>query len=512
MTVRGGALPDASVRRQRGVIASYVNMVVQIVVNLAYVPLLLSTIGQEEYGLYQFVGSIMAYLVSVNGVLSASVGRFYSIYTADGDTRMMENTLAIARRLFWGVSFVAVAIIAALIPAVRFVYSSSFTESQINECVAMLAVLAANMVVTFHNSISLAVATARECFTFPKVTQLVGLISQPLLILVLTQWYPHALTIALVAFATNAIWSAVQRLYVCHVLQARFTFHGWDCQLVKCILGFSSAVVLVSAADQLFWNSGKLIIGYYLGAGGVAVYGVGSQIYTAYQSAGLTVSGVFFQRVTELIHDNHDMKAVSSLFARVGRVAFVVCMLILGGFAVLGRDFVHLWAGPGYEDAFWIALILMGAMTIEVVQNMGITIMQVLDRYRFRGVVYFSLSVINIVACLVVAPATGIIGVVVATALCMIVGNGIVMNWYYAVKLGVDIGLFWREIFSVGAPLVATVASFIVLRAVVPCEYLGWLAFLLFGAMYVVAFVAVFWTVSSNEGERSYVARLFTHR
>ena len=57
-------------------LVSYIYSFVSIVVSLVYVPLLLNGIGEEEYGLYQLVGSVMSYIVSINGVLSAGVGRF----------------------------------------------------------------------------------------------------------------------------------------------------------------------------------------------------------------------------------------------------------------------------------------------------------------------------------------------------------------------------------------------------------------------------------------------------
>ena len=69
--------------RRVGALLSYVYMAVNVVVQLIYVPLLLSSIGRDEYGMYQLIGSIMAYVISINGVLSAGVGRFYCKYIAE---------------------------------------------------------------------------------------------------------------------------------------------------------------------------------------------------------------------------------------------------------------------------------------------------------------------------------------------------------------------------------------------------------------------------------------------
>lgn len=73
----------------------------------------------------------MSYVVSINGVLSAGVGRYYCMYKVEKNQQQMENTLAIARRLYWLLSVLSVLVIAALIVIVKSVYSSSFPKQNL---------------------------------------------------------------------------------------------------------------------------------------------------------------------------------------------------------------------------------------------------------------------------------------------------------------------------------------------------------------------------------------------
>ena len=497
-------------RRRDGVLVSYAYTFAEVAVNLIYVPLLLTTIGKTEYGLYQTVGAIMSYIISINSVLSAGVSRYYCMYKAEGDERMMESTLAIAKRLYWGISAVAVAIVLLLIPLMRMAYASSYTEWQLDECSVMLVVLAVNMVVTFNNTINIAAINANERFVFLKGTQLITLVCQPVLIIALGSVFPSAVMITLVVLAMNVLCSTLQRVYAQGFLGTKYTFHGWDKWLLKGLLGFSATIVLVTIADQIFWNSGKLLIGYFAGADLVAVFGVGSQIYGAYTAAGMAISGVFFQRVSELVHAKHDMRAVSELFARVGRVSFTALFLILGGFLVLGRDFVVLWAGEDFGAAFWVAVLVMVPMTIDLVQNLGLTILQVLDKYFFRGVVYIGLSVANIVVSFAVIPGWGVVGAAASSGLCMLIGNGLIMNWYYGARAGLDIKLFWREVLRCGAPLLLVAAVMAVVREVLPIELLNWPELIVMGLVYVLLYLLVYWKISSNEWERRAIGSLFS--
>ena len=49
-------------QRKLGVVLNYIYLGVNALANLLYVPILLGTIGASQYGLYQTIGSFVAYL------------------------------------------------------------------------------------------------------------------------------------------------------------------------------------------------------------------------------------------------------------------------------------------------------------------------------------------------------------------------------------------------------------------------------------------------------------------
>lgn len=501
---------SSAARRRQGVYISYAYTAVQVIVNFLYVPIVLSTIGREEYGLYQTVGSVMAYIVSINSVLAAGVGRYYSMYKAEGDERMMENTLAIARRLYWSLSVAAMLIVLLIIPVFKSAYVDSLTEGQLDECAAMLVIMALNAVVTFNNTIYVAAINANERFVFLRLVSMAALIAQPFIILAVARIWPTAVVITCVILAMNIVSSSLQKVYAHRFLQIRCVFHGWDNKLVKGLLVFSAGIVLVTVADQIFWSSSNLVIAFFYGAGPVAVFAVGAQVYKAYLSAGTGISGVFFQRVSELYHRDHDMRAISALFAKVGRIAFLACSLILGGFIVLGRDFVSIWAGVGYEDAYLVAVVVMIPLTVDLIQNLGLTILQVMDRYYFRGIVYFLLALANVGISMVVVPRFGIISAALSSGLCMLAGNGLVMNIYYWKAAGIDIPCFWKEVLQLVVPFI---------MATTACSFLYWsfpfghgslIVFAAGGIFYLVMYFGFMWRFGMNEYEKSQIWRLLS--
>lgn len=501
---------NGSASRRAGAAVSAVYIVTQIIVNLAYIPILLGTIGQTEYGLYQLVGSIIAYVTSISGVLSAGIGRFYSMYKAEGNEEGMASSICTARKLFRYISVAAILVIVLFIPIMCGAYKDSLEPDQLFECSCMLGLLAINLVVTLYNTISLAVLQANERFVFMKGSQLVTLLLQPCLILLLSHYYPYAISIVAVMLGMNFLCAFTQKQYCARVLNVGYVIGCYDKKLAKKIMGFSIAIILVTVADQIFWNADKIIIAFFYGADLVAVYAIGSQIYSAYLYTGQVVSSVFFQRVSELYHKDHDMEGISRLFAKVGRLTSMLCFLVLGGFIIFGLDFIRLWAGDGYEQSYWVAVAVMVPFTIDLIQNLGLIILQVVDKYMFRGVMYIFISLLNIIATIILVQTVGIVGAALSTGVSMIIGNGIIMNIYYKREIGLDISLFWREVSKLFVPVFCLVVLFVGCRLLFGFSLNSWSSIICAGLVYVVVYAFVVFGIAANGDERELFSSMLT--
>lgn len=490
-------------KRRAGALASYAYSITQVIVNLVYVPLLLGGIGQSEYGVYQMVGSIIAYLSIINSTFSAGATRFYCKYYALGDEEGMANTLGILKRIY-RVAYVVVFTAAfVLMGVLSVVYQSSFSAWEIQESCIMLAVLALNLVLTMNNTISIACITAHEEFAFLKLSQLVALVLQPVLILVFIHFQPFAFTVTLVQLFCNFLLRMVQQIFARRKLGMDDKLRYLDKGLEKQIMVFSGAIVLGVVADQIFWKTDQLIIGYMYGTSAVAIYSVGSQIVNAYSPLGFAVSSVFMPKVSELWHADHDMGAISVLFVKVSRVALYPLLAVLLGFIVFGQDFIRLWAGDGYGAAYWVAILEMAPFTIDVAQNIGLTILQVMDRYGFRAKMYLVAAILNIALTIVLAREFGIVGAAAASGIAILVSSGIVLNWYYQARVGLDMGLWWKSVLREILPLIAlcVFGGF----AWQPFAGCGWGGLLVGLLCWAVAFTLISFFVCANDYEKELI-------
>ena len=83
------------------------------------------------------------------------------------------------------------------------------------------------------------------------------------------------------------------------------------------------------------------------------------------------------------------MKIISNLFINIGRWQYFLLATVSSGFFIFGKVFIGFWAGKGFEDAYWITLLIIIPFTIDLIQNIGLSILQAQNKYDFRAKVYF---------------------------------------------------------------------------------------------------------------------------
>ena len=128
-----------------------------------------------------------------------------------------------------------------------------------------------------------------------------------------------------------------------------------------------------------------------------------------------------------------------------------------------GRAFLSFYAGKGYEDAYWVALFTMIPLSIPLVQNVFLNIIMARFLHKFRAVTYLVIALVNVFGTYFIIPYYGIIGAALVSGIATFVGHGIVMNWYYKQKVGIDICRFWKQLLPiVYCPVVLCIMTFFI--------------------------------------------------
>ena len=255
--------------------------------------------------------------------------------------------------------------------------------------------------------------------------------------------------------------------------------------------------------DRIYWSTGQFVLGAFAGPAAVAVFAVAIQLEQMYMSFSTAISGVFLPKVTAMTVNDSGGRAISDLFIKTGRVQYCVMALVLSGFILFGRQFINLWAGDGYEDAYVIALLFFVPLTVPLIQNLGIAILQARNQMKFRSLLYLVISLVSLATQIPLAKRYGGIGCACAVAGALVLGQIIVMNVYYQVRQKINIVRFWVEILKMSiVPAFVTVAAYFVLWQFV----LDSVQKLCLGIiLYLLVYLPLFFAFSMNAYERELI-------
>lgn len=493
--------------RKKGAILSYIQVVLSVAVSVIYVPVLLRYLGQSEYGLYQIVGSFFSYISVFESCMSTGVLRNYCNALGSQDKEAADVTLSMAKVIYRVMAALMVVAGVIVLFAFRSFYASSFTASELKESSAILLLLFANMMVTLLGSVYLTILTGHEKFTFLKVLAIIIQVAQPFFVILCVRKIPYAITVSTVIVVFNVLTVLMRYLYVTRKLKIRIVKKKRNRKVIGEIVGLSATILLGCIADQIFWKTDQVILGKLFSTTVVAVYSVGAQIYMMYMQFGTQIASVFYPKVSILYQEENRLQKVSDLFIRVGRATFFVILLVLSGFIIFGREFLLVWVGEGYEAAYWVAIIVMLPFSVDLAQNLGLCILQVKGQYGFRAKIYLLSALLNIITTVLFARRIGITGAALSTGISMFLTSGLIMNWFFQKRVGLNMIKFWKTTIGIISLAVLLTGAACFIKGMIWHDPVSVIQLGLGILLYTIVYGAVMFLFAADPAERELLQR-----
>lgn len=482
-----------------GIIISYATMLISNIIPMIYTPIMLRILGQAEYGIYGISTSISNYLYLLNMGLGATIIRYLAKYRASGEKEKEEHVAGMFLQVYCIISLLIV-LVGVLIANNLESQDGSLTASELSLLKKLTLLNTVNTAAFMPFNVIGSILVAHEEFIVNKGVALVTTILTPILNLTFLYAGWGSLGFPIVTIITNIIGYSVYTPYAFKKIGIRPRFGKMDWPLMKEIARFTALVFLTRVVDALYWSTDRLIIGWTLGSIATAVYNIGA-VFNGYISGfSNAISSVLVPKLTHMEVQQAGSKEFTDIFIRIGRLQFIIVSFIVSAFIAFGRQFILLWAGAGYEDAYWVAIFTMLPATIGLIQNTGTNILYAKNKHLFRTLTYFLTAVLNIVLTMVWVKPYGIVAAAVATCIACVIEDGVVMNWYYHCNIGINIPLFWRNILKM-----TPVSIIMGIIAWFGLEYLcvnSWLIFFACAGIFTVVYFVLAYFFVMNEYEK----------
>ena len=494
---------DDSKQRKFGVVLSYLSIIINTLIQLLYTPLLIRMLEQSEYGLYSLVNSVIGYLT----VLDLGFGNAIIVYTTkyraqkkyDEEKKLHGMFLIV----FWIIGIIVGILGSILYFNVNNLFGNTMTTSEIHKAKIMMLILTFNLVISFIFSIYSSILNAYEKFVYQKLISILNTVLKPIIMIPLLFMGYKSITMVVVITFVNIIVLLSNYVYCRKKLDIKIKYLGFDKLLFKTILGYSIWLFLNSIVDKVNWSVDQFVLGAVSGTVAVSIYSIASQINSLFINLSTAISGVFLPKMSKLISNNASSNILTSEFIKVGRIQFYIMFLITTGFMVFGKQFIIIWAGNEYIESFYVTLCLIIPALFSLIQNLGLSIMQAMNKYRFKSITTFIMSGFNVLISIFLAKKFGAIGAALGTTISLVVCNIILINIYYYRIIKLNVVEFWKNIFSMFAKLIFSLIIVLILMSFIKLNGVQFI--LLFGFIYVVLYLMIAYKFVMNTYEKDLI-------
>lgn len=493
-----------------GVVLNYVVIFLNTVVGLLYTPYMLRMMGQSEYGLYSLVASVIAYLTVLDLGFGNAIVRYTAKFRAEKKTEEQYEMFGMFFLLYLVIGIIAFGIGLGLYFNVDTLFGNTMTAVELGRARIMMLLLVANLAFTFPMSIWGSIIQAYEDFVFQKSLNIFRIILNTAVMICLLHFGYKAVAMVVVQTIFNILTLVINFIYCRRKLNIHiyFRFRHFHWGFLKEVALYSFWIFLNAIIDRVYWSTGQFVLGAMVGTAAVAVFAIAIQLEGMYMQFSTAISSVFLPKVTAMVATNRSRKEISDLFIRTGRIQYIVLAYILSGFIIFGRQFIELWAGAGYSDAYMISLLFFIPLTVPLIQNLGITILQARNEMKFRSILYIIIALVSLAMQILLTRHFGGIGCAMGVSGALVVGQILIMNVYYRRRQDLDIMTFWKEICKMSIiPIVLIFSSMLVIRHFFALD--SWGKLILGIAAFSLVYIPLFFRFSMTDDERNLFISMF---
>ncbi len=434
-------------QRKTGALFSYVLIIVNTLISVLYTPFLIAKLGQNEYGLYSLVTSIIGYLT----ILDLGFGNALIVYTSKFRAQKKYDEEKKLHGMFF-VIFCIIGLITGILGLIIYfnvenIFGSSMTLTEISKAKIMMLILSFNLVVTFSFSIYTSIITAYEKFVYQKIIALISTLLKPLIMIPFLYLGYKSITMAVIITAVNIFVLISNYLFCKKKLNINIKYNGFDKKLFKLIFGYSIFLFLGSIVDKVNWSVDQFILGAMAGTAAVSIYSVASLLNTLFINLSTAISGVLLPKMSQMVANNASSEKMTKEFIKVGRIQYYIIFLMASGLVLFGKQFICMWVGKEFIESYYVALILILPLCFPLIQNLGLSIMQAMNKYKFKSISTFIMAIFNVLISIILVKKYGVIGAAMGTAIALIICNIFIINIYYYRVIKINVIKFWKDIF-----------------------------------------------------------------
>ena len=499
-----------SKQRKVGVMLEYINIFSKLLIGVIYTPLMLTRLGQNEYGIYSLCAAFTGYLTLFNSGINAAYIRYYVQTKVTGDDAELAKLNGLFLKVLTFLAIVVFTVGLFFTYNIRWIFGENISSNEYNLSRVLLCLMVINTCINIVNGAANSIIVANERFIFIKVVNLFGTVIVPVFTIPLLLLGYGSIGIMVMTVVASSITFIVNTVYCRNKIGVKFNIFSSNRILLFSILSFSVFIFLQSCTDQLMWEINKILLARFKGADAVAVYSVGNQLNSYYMLISGSVVCVFIAQANKMVADGDKDDELSLLFVKISRIIFMLSTYVLIGYIFLGKAFIKIWAGSEYTSSYYVALLMMVPLTVSLTQQMGQVIMRAKNKHKLQTILNGTVCFLNLFVSIPLCRIYGVIGAGIGTCIASTIICVIIPYIYYGKVGKINMKYYLQEMKSfIPAIILPCIVGLIIFMS----ERVNDIkTFIFYGLIYSMVYALSIWKLGMNTYERQLILSLIRRR
>ena len=405
-----------------------------ILVALFLTPYIISHIGIERYGIWAIVGVLTGYFDLLDFGIGTSFVKYISEYYAKNDYKKINQIV--------NTGFIFYSIFAVLIVLLGFsiigLLLKSFNVPQGLYEEAVFVFLLGIIIFGASNALSVFVAIQGGLQRMEISNIVVVVMSVPNIVgTIFFLERDYGLSGLMINNAIILVISSIANIIIAFKIlpELRFNPFLFSREMFKRLFSFGVKLQFAKIADNITFQTDKILIAYFLNVSYVGFYQLGSSITSKMRGLPLLLISALLPAASEMNAFNEREK-LHELYLRGTKYLSAVSIPLVF-FVIISAHLIMLaWIGKGYEKSAWIIQLLGIGYLVNILAGVGVTIASAMGKPEFQMKAAIITATSNLILSIILIIKFGFIGVAIATSISLVLGP-----IYFFVKLHQQIRL-----------------------------------------------------------------------
>ena len=418
--------------------------ILSIIISFLMLPFLVSKLGDEWYGIWTVLGSLIGYYYLVDFGLATAVTRYITQYISKNDKDNANSVINTALVIY---SAMALAICIITITVSYFVHY--FVPNARDLFIIRIAILIMgfNLAIEFPFKAFAGIIGAYVRYDLITYAHIFTLLLNTALIVILMNLGYGIIALSIIGFIcsqiSNIIFYFISKFLFSDMQISRKFFRK---DKVKELFGYSVWSFLIQIGDQMRFRIDSIVIAWMLTAGHVTHYFIGARLAEYFLTLLYRATNILTPVFTKY-HAENNYQEIRSKLLFVTKINNILSLFGGGLIIIVGRPFISKWMGDNYLDAYPVLVVLIIAMIIEAIHNPSNNVLYAIAKHRYIATVGTFEGIINFILSLVLIQYYGILGVAIGTAIPLIVSRLFLLPLYTCRCIGLPITQYYSNLF-----------------------------------------------------------------